>query len=47
MYRRVDNGARPPRVDGAYRPPREFNYWNGLILMMLVMGLGLTGYLLP
>ncbi len=33
--------------DGAYRPPREFNYWNGLILMMLVMGLGLTGYLLP
>jgi ubiquinol-cytochrome c reductase cytochrome b subunit len=33
--------------DGAYRPPREFNYWIGLILMMLVMGLGLTGYLLP
>lgn len=33
--------------DGAYRPPREFNYWNGLVLMMLVMGLGLTGYLLP
>src|SRR5262245_59275553 len=33
--------------DGAYRPPREFNYWLGLILMMLVMGLGLTGYLLP
>ena len=33
--------------DGAYRPPREFNYWLGLVLMMLVMGLGLTGYLLP
>jgi quinol-cytochrome oxidoreductase complex cytochrome b subunit/mono/diheme cytochrome c family protein len=33
--------------DGAYRPPREFNYWNGLILMLLVLGLGLTGYLLP
>ncbi len=33
--------------DGAYRPPREFNYWNGLVLMLLVMGLGLTGYLLP
>ena len=34
-------------VDGAYRAPREFNYWLGLILMQLVMGLGLTGYLLP
>jgi ubiquinol-cytochrome c reductase cytochrome b subunit len=33
--------------DGAYRSPREFNYWVGLILMLLVMGLGLTGYLLP
>ena len=33
--------------DGAYRPPREVNYWLGLVLMMLVMGLGLTGYLLP
>src|SRR6185369_1093597 len=33
--------------DGAYRPPREFNYWLGLVLMLLVMGLGLTGYLLP
>jgi quinol-cytochrome oxidoreductase complex cytochrome b subunit/mono/diheme cytochrome c family protein len=34
-------------VDGAYRAPREFNYWLGLILMQLVLGLGLTGYLLP
>src|SRR5947207_6432083 len=33
--------------DGAYRPPREFNYWLGLVLMLLVLGLGLTGYLLP
>ncbi len=33
--------------DGAYRAPREVNYWLGLILMQLVMGLGLTGYLLP
>jgi ubiquinol-cytochrome c reductase cytochrome b subunit len=33
--------------DGAYRKPREVNHWLGLILMMLVMGLGLTGYLLP
>lgn len=34
-------------VDGAYRAPRELNYWLGLVLMQLVMGLGLTGYLLP
>ncbi len=34
-------------VDGAYRAPREVNYWLGLILMMIVLGLGLTGYLLP
>ena len=34
-------------VDRAYTAPREFNYWCGLILMLLVLGLGLTGYLLP
>ncbi len=34
-------------IDGAYRAPREFNFWIGLILMMIVFGLGLTGYLLP
>ncbi len=33
--------------DGAYRRPREFNHWLGLILMQIVLGLGLTGYLLP
>jgi ubiquinol-cytochrome c reductase cytochrome b subunit len=33
--------------DGAYRAPREVNHWLGLILMQLVLGLGLTGYLLP
>ena len=33
--------------DGAYRKPRELNFWIGLILMQIVMGLGLTGYLLP
>ena len=33
--------------DGAYRAPREVNYWLGLVLLQLVMGLGLTGYLLP
>lgn len=32
---------------GAYRAPREFNWWFGLILMTLALGLSLTGYLLP
>ncbi len=31
----------------AYVKPREMNYWLGLVLMLLVLGLGLTGYLLP
>ena len=34
-------------IDGAYRAPREFNFWLGLILMKIVLGLSLTGYLLP
>lgn len=34
-------------VDGAYKAPREVNFWLGLVLMQIVMGLGLTGYLLP
>lgn len=34
-------------VDGAYRAPREFNFWFGLALFGITMGLGLTGYLLP
>lgn len=34
-------------IDGAYRAPREVNYWLGLILMKITLGLGLTGYLLP
>lgn len=34
-------------IDGAYRAPREINFWMGLVLMMIVFGLGLTGYLLP
>ncbi len=34
-------------VDGAYRAPREFNFWLGLILMKITLGLALTGYLLP
>ncbi|MBX3413369.1 MAG: cytochrome b N-terminal domain-containing protein [Pirellulales bacterium] len=34
-------------IDGAYRAPREINFWLGLILMQIVLGLALTGYLLP
>jgi quinol-cytochrome oxidoreductase complex cytochrome b subunit/mono/diheme cytochrome c family protein len=32
---------------GAYRAPREFNWWIGLALLVVTLGLGLTGYLLP
>jgi ubiquinol-cytochrome c reductase cytochrome b subunit len=34
-------------IDGAYRAPREINFWIGLILMQLVLAMSLTGYLLP
>lgn len=34
-------------IDGAYRAPREMNFWFGLGLLMLVLALSLTGYLLP
>lgn len=34
-------------IDGAYRAPREINFWLGLILMKIVLALALTGYLLP
>lgn len=34
-------------IDGAYKAPREVNYWLGLVLMQIVLGLSLTGYLLP
>ena len=33
--------------DRAYAAPREVNYWLGLVLMLIVLGLSLTGYLLP
>lgn len=32
---------------GAYRPPREFNWWVGTILLFLTFFLSFTGYLLP
>jgi ubiquinol-cytochrome c reductase cytochrome b subunit len=34
-------------IDGAYKAPREMNYFLGLILLVLVLALSLTGYLLP
>lgn len=34
-------------IDGAYKAPREVNFWTGIALLLLVMGLSLTGYLLP
>lgn len=34
-------------VAGAYRAPRELNWWLGLVLLFLTLGLSLTGYLLP
>jgi ubiquinol-cytochrome c reductase cytochrome b subunit len=33
--------------DGAYRAPRELNFVLGLLLMLIVLALALTGYLLP
>ncbi|NNE92502.1 MAG: menaquinol-cytochrome C reductase, partial [Verrucomicrobiales bacterium] len=34
-------------IDGAYKAPREVNFWTGLLLLFLVLGISLTGYLLP
>jgi ubiquinol-cytochrome c reductase cytochrome b subunit len=34
-------------IDGAYKAPRELNFWFGLLLLLLVLALSLTGYLLP
>ncbi|HZM05000.1 MAG TPA: cytochrome b N-terminal domain-containing protein, partial [Candidatus Saccharimonadales bacterium] len=34
-------------IDGAYKAPREINFWFGLLLLVLVLALSLTGYLLP
>ncbi|MDF1810733.1 MAG: cytochrome b N-terminal domain-containing protein [Verrucomicrobiales bacterium] len=34
-------------IDGAYKAPREVNFWTGLILLLLILSISLTGYLLP
>ena len=34
-------------IAGAYRAPREANWWVGVVLMLLTLGLGLTGNMLP
>ena len=34
-------------IAGAYRSPREINWWFGILLLGLVLGTALTGYLLP
>ena len=34
-------------IDGAYKAPREINFFFGMVLLLLVLGLSLTGYLLP
>ena len=34
-------------IDGAYKAPREVNFWFGIILLKLILALSLTGYLLP
>jgi quinol-cytochrome oxidoreductase complex cytochrome b subunit/mono/diheme cytochrome c family protein len=34
-------------IAGAHLPPREINWWLGLLLLGVVLALSLTGYLLP
>ena len=34
-------------IDGAYKAPREINFWFGVVLLLLTLALSLTGYLLP
>ena len=34
-------------IDGAYRAPRELNFWFGALMLGVTLALSLTGYLLP
>ncbi len=34
-------------IDGAYRAPRELNFWFGMGLLGITLAMSLTGYLLP
>jgi ubiquinol-cytochrome c reductase cytochrome b subunit len=34
-------------IQGAYRPPREMTWLVGIALLLLTLGFGFTGYLLP